>query len=193
MPPSTAFAPSSSTTCEAELWPTEMNSTSISVKIPRTDRWCRIPPPASRRRGAAPQALRVHQQKHRRGIGGRDHGAHRSASVQFRSSAYLATGAVISAVSSTPAVASTIEGASTARCFETVCAGRHRTGSAPVPPIPPDRWCAHRRTAPCPDRNRLPACDQQKNTSSNGAPKRSASSSTECRPSPEPSRAEWLC
>ena len=38
-----------------------------------------------------------------------------SASVQFRSSTYLATGAVISAVSSTPTVASTIDGASTAR------------------------------------------------------------------------------
>ncbi len=37
------------------------------------------------------------------------------ASVQFRSSAYLATGAVISAVNSTPIVASTIEGTSTAR------------------------------------------------------------------------------
>ena len=38
-----------------------------------------------------------------------------SASDQFRSSAYLATGAVISAVTSTPTVASTIDGASTAR------------------------------------------------------------------------------
>ena len=38
-----------------------------------------------------------------------------SDSVQFRSSAYLATGAVISAVSSTPIVASTIDGASTVR------------------------------------------------------------------------------
>ncbi|OIQ72161.1 hypothetical protein GALL_462150 [mine drainage metagenome] len=40
-----------------------------------------------------------------------------SASVQFRSSAYLATGAVTSAVSSTPIVASIIDGASTALIF----------------------------------------------------------------------------
>ena len=41
----------------------------------------------------------------------------RSASVQFRSSTYLATGAVITAVSNTPIVASTIEGAITALMF----------------------------------------------------------------------------
>ncbi len=39
----------------------------------------------------------------------------KNASVQFKSSAYLATGAVISAVKSTPIVASIIDGASTVR------------------------------------------------------------------------------
>ena len=54
-------------------------------------------------------------------------------------------------------------------------ADRHRTGSAPAPPIPPDRWCGRRRSCSWPGPESPASMPISRNTSSSGAPKRSAS------------------
>ena len=103
MAPSTASRPNSSATCQNELSPFEINSTSISVR--NTANGSLVPDSTSsvaptRGRSRKPWACT------RRNTAAASVEATTaptsSASVQFRSSTYLATGAVISAVSSTP-------------------------------------------------------------------------------------------
>ena len=126
--------------------------------------------------GPQPQALRMHQEKHRRRIGRRHHRAdqkrlgpvevehiagdgrgdhrgqkHADGRQRHRRRQHRADG------------------------LKPASASRHRTGSAPAPPTPPDRWCGHRRSAPGPGPASPASMPISRNTSSSGAPKRSAS------------------
>ncbi len=99
-----------------ELSPTEISSTSISVR--KTANGSLVPDSASSvapTRGRSRKPCACTRRNTAAASVDATTAPTSSASVQFRSSAYLATGAVISAVSSTPIVASTIDGASTAR------------------------------------------------------------------------------
>ena len=114
--PSMASWINSSTICASEVCPLEMYSTSIRVR--KIAKGSLVPDSAS---SVAPTRGRsrnpcVCTSRNTAAASVEATTAPTSeASVQLRSSTYLATGAVISAVRSTPIVASTIDGASTVR------------------------------------------------------------------------------
>ncbi|MGY3579096.1 hypothetical protein ACVMB1_006300 [Bradyrhizobium sp. USDA 4504] len=116
MAPNTASWMNSSAMCEAELWPIEMNSTSIKVR--KIANGSLVPDSASSvapTRGRSRRPWVCTSRNTAAASVEATTAPTSNDSVQLRSSTKRATGAVISAVNSTPAVASTIEGTSTVR------------------------------------------------------------------------------
>src|SRR3954467_11275222 len=116
MAPNTASRPNSIATCHGELSPTEINFTRTSVR--KTANGSLVPDSASSvapTRGRSRSPCVCTSRKTAAASVEATTAPTSSDSGQLRASAYLATGAVITAVNSTPMVASAIEGASTAR------------------------------------------------------------------------------